>query len=158
MTDATKADVQAAKPEIATSIETAQAINWARSYAESKRTLDFAAVDVEVAQNLRAARAILQLHAENEALKQASAWLPIESAPHRQNVLVGWRNPLGKWRCMKACYFEKDQLDSEHTDSGYAPEGWYEASESNDELAPLLGDQTPTNWQPLPTPPEPKRD
>ncbi len=81
-----------------------------------------------------------------------SEWMPIETAPKDKKLIVGYWNELGKWRTVMAHYWLANTLESDHTESGYADEGWYEATEAYDELAPC--DCEPTLWQPLPTPPE----
>jgi hypothetical protein len=43
---------------------------------------------------------------------------------------------------------DRDDLD----DDGYAPEGWYEESETQDAILPT--EEPPTHWMALPTPPE----
>lgn len=86
---------------------------------------------------------------------QAGEWKPIESAPKGRKLIVGYRNVLGKWRAIIAAYYLPGTLDaSEWNDGGdehgFAPEGWYEESETHDELLPC---ETPTHWMPLPAAP-----
>jgi len=90
-----------------------------------------------------------------EALASAGAgdgWRPIETAPKGRQVLAGYRNELGNWRTIKACYYLPGTLDADEScddvdEDGYAPEGWYEESETHDYILPC---QQPTHWMPLP--------
>lgn len=83
----------------------------------------------------------------------AMRWRPIDTAPKGRAVLVGYRNRAGKWRTVKGCYYlpqtlqmEDDRDDLE--DDGYAPEGWYEESETHDAI--FKTDEPPSHWMPLP--------
>lgn len=82
-------------------------------------------------------------------------WQPIESAPKGVKVLGGYWNVLGKWRTITARYYHAGTLETsadydfvEH--DGYAPEGWYEESETHDDIMQC---EALTHWQPLPAPP-----
>lgn len=79
------------------------------------------------------------------------AWMPIETAPKGRKLIVGYWNVAGKWRTITAQHWLPDTLESEHTESGYADEGWYEASEAYEEFMPV--DCEPTHWMPLPAAP-----
>lgn len=81
---------------------------------------------------------------------QVMEWLPIESAPKGQKLIVGYTNNNGKWRTVLAQYWLPDTLESDHTENGFADEGWYESTEAYEELAPI--DYEPTHWMPLPPP------
>jgi len=83
-----------------------------------------------------------------------SEWQPIDTAPKGMKVLAGYFNEAGKWRTVTATYYEDGTLDSheDQHESGYAPEGWYEESETHEEIMRMT---TPTHWQPLPAPPNP---
>ena len=81
-----------------------------------------------------------------------SDWQPIETAPKGKKLILGYRNQLGKWRTVLGHYWLADTLESDDTESGFADEGWYEATEAYEELMPL--DCDPTDWQPLPEPPK----
>jgi len=82
---------------------------------------------------------------------QPAAWQPIETAPKRTKLLLAYRNQLGKWRRVQGEYWPSEELESDHSESGFADEGWYEATEAYEEMAPLEHD--PTHWMPLPEPP-----
>lgn len=85
-------------------------------------------------------------------LKTEQGWQPIETAPKMRKLIVGYANALGKWRTILAQYWLDGELESETDDSGFAPEGWYEATEAYEYLMPV--DLEPTHWMPLPDPPE----
>lgn len=82
-------------------------------------------------------------------------WLPIESAPKGQKVFAGYFNALGKWRTVMARYYESDTLEwhdqSPNYGEGFAPEGWYEESETHEDILPL--DPEPTHFRYLFAPP-----
>lgn len=83
-------------------------------------------------------------------------WQPIETAKQNQNVLVAYQNGLGKWRVVRACYHTQLEWSDDHwrdddDESEYAPEGWYEESETSETIYPL--EYKPTHWRPLPAPP-----
>lgn len=83
-----------------------------------------------------------------------SEWKTIDSAPKNTKVLVAYRNEIGKWRIVTACYHTQLNWDEEYGDEEqeYAPEDWYEESDSCEVIYPCAG--KPTHWQPLPRPPE----
>lgn len=83
----------------------------------------------------------------------ADAWQPIETAPKRTRVIVGYRNSQGKWRTAMATYFTADDI-AEWENDDCAP-GWYERSyahEAENEYVYAL-EAEPLCWQPRP--PEP---
>lgn len=86
-------------------------------------------------------------------------WQPIETAPKGRKVIAGYANALGKWRTVLARYYSEGTLEwhdqSPLYGEGYAPEGWYEESETHEDLLPL--DPEPTHWMPLPAPPKVKQ-
>ena len=89
-------------------------------------------------------------------------WQPIETAPKQRKVIVHYRNPLGRHRCVMACYYGEKSLEmhDDYDDVGtfdeesgtlFADAGWYEEHDSDDPILPLGG--VPTHWMPLPEPP-----
>lgn len=79
-------------------------------------------------------------------------WLPIETAPRALKLIAGYRNALGKWRSVMGRYYPEGTLESDTDESGFAPEGWYEETESYEYLMPM--GVNPTHWLPLPGPPK----
>lgn len=95
----------------------------------------------------------------DEARKEG--WQPIETAPRGVKVIAGYYNVLGNWRTILACYYPRGFLEWDETsygsddEDGYAPEGWYEESESHGEnLRPPECELV--FWMPLPKPPNPR--
>lgn len=89
-------------------------------------------------------------------------WQPIETAPKQRKVIVHYLNPLGKSRCVMACYYGEKSLEmhDDYEDVGlfdeesgtlFADAGWYEEHDSDNPIFPLGG--VPTHWMPLPPPP-----
>lgn len=82
-------------------------------------------------------------------------WQDISTAAKNQKVIAGYINRGGKWRTVIACYHTRlewsDDYDWSIADGDYAPEGWYEESETHETLLRL--DVEPTHWRPLPVPP-----
>lgn len=105
-----------------------------------------------------ASRGIADCEEAGELMRAAAAalaaspvpagWLPIDSAPKLKKIVVAYRNSAGKWRRVLATYWPAETLESDHSNSGWADEGWYEATEAYEELAPLEGD--PVCWSELP--------
>lgn len=90
---------------------------------------------------------------------EGDGWLPIETAPKGQKIIAGYYNVLGKWRSVMACYYLPGTLpatDDWIADGEYAPEGWYEESETQETI--LQMDAQPTHWQPLPKAPTSKQE
>lgn len=86
-----------------------------------------------------------------------SEWQPIETAPKNTKVLAAYRNAMGKWRIVTACYhtqlpWSDDHWRDEDDEAEYAPEAWYEESDSSETIYQTSG--RPTHWQPLPSPPK----
>jgi hypothetical protein len=92
---------------------------------------------------------ITALTAEVEALRQ---WRPIDTAPKGKKIIVGYRNRLGNWRSVIGRYYTPETLISDDEESGFAEEGWYEESESQETI--LFTDEPPTHWLPLPADPK----
>jgi hypothetical protein len=89
-----------------------------------------------------------------------SKWQPIETAPKDKKIIGGYWNELGKWRSIMARYYSPGTLEAgescnEIDEDRYAPEGWYEESETQDEIFRC---ETPTHWQPCPAEPHEKID
>ena len=82
-----------------------------------------------------------------------SEWRLIDSAPKGPKILAGFWNDLGNWRTITARYYREFELDDHtgETEDGFAPEGWYEEYESNEEIYQVS--RPLTHWQPLPSPP-----
>lgn len=78
-------------------------------------------------------------------------WQPIETAPKATKLVVAYQNQLGNWRRVLAAYYLPETLESEHDESGWAEEGWYELTEAYEELAQL--EHEPIHWMPLPKAP-----
>jgi hypothetical protein len=70
-----------------------------------------------------------------------TGWQPIETAPRNRVVLVAYKNCAGKWRRVRASYYDKGQLP-----------GWYEECETAEYIQPT--DEPPMLWHPLPKLPE----
>lgn len=82
----------------------------------------------------------------------SSAWRTMETAPHGRKIIAGYFNEAGKHRTIMAIYYEANSLPAGDfgDEDEYAPEGWYEDSETQDQIMPC---NTPDHWQPLPDPP-----
>jgi hypothetical protein len=87
-----------------------------------------------------------------EADGQTGLWQSIETAPKQRKLIVGYANRLGKWRTVLATYYTEGTLESDTNESGFSPEGWYEATEAYEYLMPV--EHEPTHWMRLPAPPE----
>lgn len=83
-------------------------------------------------------------------------WRDIATAPKNKKVLVAYRNALGKWRIVTACYHTQLPWSDEEAglhEAEYAPEGWYEESDSSETI--YRTSSPPTHWRHLPAPPSP---
>jgi len=79
-------------------------------------------------------------------------WQPIETAPRGCKLLLAYRNKAGHWRRIIGRYYPPNSLPApEDSDDEFAPEGWYEESESHEVL--LFTEEPPTHWQLIPAPP-----
>jgi hypothetical protein len=79
-----------------------------------------------------------------------------ENTPKGVKIIGGYWNVLGNWRSIMACYYPPGTLQADESlyddpnyadESGYAPEGWYEESETHDNI---MRCETLTHWQPCP--------
>jgi hypothetical protein len=77
-------------------------------------------------------------------------WQPIATAPRDRKVIVGYKNRLGNWRSVMGHWYAEGEIES---DSDGAPEGWYEACETNPNDELFLTDEPPTHWMSLPDAP-----
>jgi len=112
----------------------------------------FASIALIAAQGLGWARASLPAQAV------PARWMPIESAPRKKTVLVGYWNLFGLWRTLRASYYRKGELPMsddypwDDESDGFAPEGWYEEAYTHETIIPL--EQDPVMWHPLPAAPQ----
>jgi hypothetical protein len=76
-------------------------------------------------------------------------WQPISTAPRGKKLIASYVNPYGNRRVVMARYYEKDTLElADYLGEGYAPEGWYEESETHEDI--LTIECPPDLWTPLP--------
>lgn len=101
-------------------------------------------------------RRIAELEAQLCEQLPSPLWQLIDSAPKGKKLIVGYPNKLGNWISVMACYYKPKTLycDDDNNDDGYAREGWYEESESQETIFPT--DEPPTHWRPLPLAPDKK--
>lgn len=102
--------------------------------------------------------ALCQAAARLRALGERT-WQPIETAPKMRKIIVCYKNALGKWRTVMACYYTEHALEmhddyadvgewSESHGMSFAPAGWYEEHDQENPLMPLSGE--PLYWQHIP--------
>lgn len=122
------------------------------------KLLRASAVEDVIVTIVRPPRRARELFDAISELPDAREWLPIETAPKMRKVLLGYPNKLGNWRTVIGRYYLPGTLecaddDESGDEDGYAQEGWYEESESQETIR--VTDEPPTHWQPLPPPYDP---
>jgi len=111
----------------------------ANDYYYGDKMQSYARAAVEADRRQRHLKERAQLDAEwikVRELQQAyqrQQWRPIESAPHNEEVLLGWRDWDGAWM----------------SEVGMASWGW-----RNEHVSNMSQHGRATHWQPLPIPPE----
>jgi hypothetical protein len=80
-------------------------------------------------------------------------WQPIETAPKGRKLIVGYFNEAGKWRSVMGHYYLPETLECDEAENGFADEGWYEDSDSLEQITRTSCQ--PTHWQTLPAAPAP---
>lgn len=91
-----------------------------------------------------------------QAAAEPEGWQPIDTAPKGVKILVAYKNSLGNWRRVLARWYGEDELESCDSDneSGFAPAGWYEESETQEDIR--VTDESPEFWHTIPAPPSTK--
>ena len=98
------------------------------------------------------------------------AWVTTaERLPYSgQIVLACYRNHLGNWRRIRACWVAAQTNESsaeseigeydDASDTYYDPEGWYEKIDNWDDYSAVAVHQGEiTHWMPMPAPPSARR-
>lgn len=100
--------------------------------------------------------------APSEKVNGPAEWLPIESAPLGQNIILAFRNDAGKWRRVIGWYAQQFEIevDADEIHPGleegpageaiYAKPGWYEYLDADEAPCNRI---RPEFWHPLPAPP-----
>lgn len=90
-----------------------------------------------------------------------TGWLPIETAPRGKKLIAGYWNQLGNWRTVIARYYLPMTLPStddwaSEPECNFMPEGWYEESETHEEIYKV--ECPPVLWMSLPPSPTPSTE
>ena len=97
----------------------------------------------------------MTLYTRSNAKAGEVEWRLIDTAPRLTKVIVGYYNEFGNWRSVMAMYYPPATLDladdMDDTEDGFAPEGWYELTETHDYIRET--DKPPTHWMPAPNNP-----
>lgn len=86
-------------------------------------------------------------------------WQDIASAPKGRKILLYYTQSNGVGRTIIGQYYLSGTLEwsdesPEYCEGdGFAPEGWYEESETHEDIRPI--EYAPTHWMPLPSAPLP---
>lgn len=86
-----------------------------------------------------------------------SKWQPIETAPKNKKLLIAFKNSLGRRRVIIGCYHTALPWSDDYRDvdeSEFAPEGWYEESETHETIHQIRF--APDLWMDIPYPKEPR--
>ena len=99
-----------------------------------------------------------------------SEWISVEDElPTSKNVLVHYKNSLGRYRIVKAFYAPQSTIESnsesdaydeydEEKDTYYLKQGWYECIDNWEEWSSIfIHEGEITHWMPLPEPPNDQR-
>ena len=94
--------------------------------------------------------ALAEIERLRAALETAGEWQEISTAPKNTKLLAAYQNELGNWRIVTACYHTHLDWSDEYGDheQEFAPEAWYEESDSSEVIYPTSC--VPTRWMPLP--------
>lgn len=102
--------------------------------------------------------AMAQLHAPAAAAMamaekiERERWQPIATAPKGSNIILHYKNALGKDRTVIGWY---GSLEVEDGDEGeMTGPTWWESTWANDEGHTWPVEEPPTHWMPLPAPPQ----
>ena len=85
-----------------------------------------------------------------------TSWIGADWIPIQRKLLVGYWNSLGNWRTVLARYYPAGSLDihddyCHESSDGYAPEGWYEVTETHECMMRL--EYPPLFWMYIEQPP-----